>query len=136
MSTAHLTPERRSEIARNAALARKGGGNRGPAPCHAPDDPTCKRCRARASEKRCRAAQKSGVFPLNFLHLDALHARLGHERARWCMAKTDAERESRRVTVAGIEREIQGELEFLGFKKLTPAELAMSNDELLAELAS
>ena len=136
MSTAHLTPERRSEIARNAALARKGGGNRGPAPCHAPDDPTCKRCRARASEKRCRAAQKTGVFPLNFLHLDALHARLGHERARWCMAKTAAERVSRRVTVAGIEREIQGELEFLGFEKLTPAELAMSNDELLAELAS
>jgi hypothetical protein len=31
------------------------------------------------------------------------------------MAKTDAERESRRVTVAGIEREIQGELESLGF---------------------
>jgi len=136
MSTRNLPPERRSEIARNAALARKGGGNRGPAPCHAPADLTCKRCRARASEKRCRAAQKSRVFPLNFLHLDALHARLGHERARWCMAKTDAERESRRVTVAGIEREIQGELEFLGFKKLTPAELAMSNDELLAELAS
>jgi len=55
------------------------------------------------------------LVPLNFLHLDALHARLGHERARWCMAKTDAERESRRVTVAGIEREIQGELESLGF---------------------
>jgi len=115
MSTAHLTPERRSEIARNAALARKGGGNRGPAPCHSPDDPTCKRCRARASEKRCRAAQKSGLVPLNFLHLDALHARLGHERARWCMEKTTAERESRRVTVAGIEREIQCELESLGF---------------------
>ena len=136
MSTAHLPPKRRSEIARNAALARKGGGNRGPAPCHAPDDPTCKRCRARASEKRCRAAKKSGVFPLNFLHLDALHAQLGHERARWCMARTTAERESRRVTVAGIEREIQGELEFLGFKKLTPAELAMTDEELLAELAS
>ena len=136
MSTAHLPPERRSEIARNAALARKGGGNRGPAPCHAPDDPTCKRCRARASEKRCRVAKKSGVSPLNFLHLDALHARLGHERARWCMAKTAAERELRRVTVAGIEREIESELEFLGFEKLTPAELAMSNDELLAELAS
>jgi len=124
MSTAHLTPERRSEIARNAALARKGGGNRGPAPCHAPDDPTCKRCRARASEKRCRVAKKSGVVTLNFLHLDALHARLGHERARWCMAKTAAERESRRVTVAGIEREIQDELAFLGFGALTPAELA------------
>jgi hypothetical protein len=52
------------------------------------------------------------------------------------MAKTDAERESRRVTVAGIEREIQGELAFLGFEKLTPAELAMSDAELLAELAS
>lgn len=115
MSTAHLTPERRSEIARNAALARKGGGKRGFPPCHSPDDPTCKRCRARASEKRCRAAQKSGLVPPSFLHLDALHARLGHERARWCMAKTDAERESRRVTVAGIEREIQGELAFLGF---------------------
>jgi hypothetical protein len=31
------------------------------------------------------------------------------------MAKTDAERESRRVAVAGIEREIQGELALLGF---------------------
>jgi hypothetical protein len=29
------------------------------------------------------------------------------------MAKTDADRESRRVTVAGIEREIQCELELL-----------------------
>ena len=114
MSTRNLSPERRSEIARNTALARKGGGNRGPAPCHSPDDPTCKRCRARASEKRCRAAQKSGLVPLNFLHLDALHARLGHERARWCMAKTTAERESGRVTIAGIEREIQCELESLG----------------------
>lgn len=115
MSTRNLSPERRSEIARNAALARKGEGNRGPAPCHSPDDPACKRCRARASEKRCRAAQKSGVIPLNFLHLDALHARLGHARARWCMAKTDAEREARRVAVAGIELEIGNELALLGF---------------------
>ena len=59
MSTRHLPPERRSEIARNASLARKGGGNRGPAPCHSPNDPTCKRCRARASEKRSRAAKKA-----------------------------------------------------------------------------
>jgi hypothetical protein len=115
MSTAHLSPERRSEIARNAALARKGGGNRGPAPCHSPDDPTCKRCRARASEKRCRAAKKSGVVTLNFLHLNALHARLGHERARWYMAKTDADLEAARVAVARIDREIQGELALLGF---------------------
>ena len=59
MSTRHLPPERRSEIARNASLARKGGGNRGPAPCHAPDDPACRRCRNRASEKRSRAAKNA-----------------------------------------------------------------------------
>ena len=59
MSTRHLPPERRAEIARNASLARKGGGNRGPAPCHSPNDPTCRRCRARASEKRSRAAKKA-----------------------------------------------------------------------------
>ena len=72
----------------------------------------------------------------DYSHLDALQSRLGHERARWNAAKTDAERESRRVTVAGVEREIESELEFLGFGKLTPDELAMSDDELLAELTA
>ncbi len=69
-------------------------------------------------------------------HLDALHTRLGHESTRWSTAKTDREREARRVTVAGIEREIQSELKFLGFGTLTPAELAMTDAELLAELAA
>lgn len=54
MTKDSLTPERRSEIARNAFLARKvnAGGRK---PCHEMPDPTCKRCRARGSEQRSRA---------------------------------------------------------------------------------
>ena len=68
MSTRHLPPERRSEIARNASLARKGGGNRGPAPCrNAVDGPHmvpvegCRRCQLRESEKLSRARKNGDV---------------------------------------------------------------------------
>ena len=65
MSTRHLPPERRSEIARNAALANKSKG-RGFKPCrNAPDGPHlvpvegCRRCRLRESEKRSRSAKNA-----------------------------------------------------------------------------
>lgn len=65
-------------------------------------------------------------------HLDALNLRLSHEKSRLANAKTEAEKELRRVWVAQIEREISGELNFLG--KSEPELPEMSDDELLAEL--
>lgn len=65
MSTAHLPPERRSEIARNAAIARNSpkfkhaGKPRGKAPCHSPADPDCRTCRLRENNQRWRAAKKA-----------------------------------------------------------------------------
>lgn len=67
MSTRHLPPERRIEIARNAAKANKSKG-RGVKPCrNAPDGPHlvpvdgCKRCRLRESEKLSRARKNGEV---------------------------------------------------------------------------
>ena len=57
MSTANLPPERRAEIARNAAKARKNWGRQGRKPscvCGA-----CQRCRRRAIEKKYRANKKA-----------------------------------------------------------------------------
>lgn len=56
-------------------------------------------------------------------HLDALQLRLSHERDRLARAKTEQEREMRRVWVAQIEKEIGLERD-------------MTDDELLAELMS
>jgi hypothetical protein len=65
-------------------------------------------------------------------HLDALQVRLSNERNRLAAAKTDGERELRRVYVAQCEKEIAGEKAFLGIVDAPAA--AMSDDELLAEL--
>lgn len=56
MSTAHLPPERRAEIARNAIAKRKSWATAGRKPCHSPADPACKRCRRREIERRSQAA--------------------------------------------------------------------------------
>lgn len=61
-------------------------------------------------------------------HLDALELRLSHERVRLANAKSKSEKEMRAVWIAGIEKEIAREREFIG------ADVDMSDDELLAEL--
>lgn len=65
-------------------------------------------------------------------HLNALQLRLSHERDRLAAARTDNERELRRVWIAQIEREITGEYRFLGINPSEPAD--MTDDELLAAL--
>ena len=65
-------------------------------------------------------------------HLTALHRNLANERARFAVA-TGAEREMRAVWVAQLEKEVAGELAFLG---LSSDPITMSDDELLMELAA
>lgn len=60
-------------------------------------------------------------------HLNALQLRLSHERARPQSA-------IRAVWIAQIEKEIAGEMKFLGIAQ-APA-LEISDDELMAELMS
>lgn len=60
-------------------------------------------------------------------HLDALQLRLSNERGYLAAAKSEGERELRRVWIAQIEKEIAGEIEFADKRELT-------DDELLAEL--
>ena len=56
-------------------------------------------------------------------HLDALNLRLSNERIRLAAATSEGERELRKVWIAQLEKEVAGEIEFLG-----------SDDDLLAEL--
>lgn len=65
-------------------------------------------------------------------HLNALQVRLSNEKVRLANAKTPAEREMRAVWIAGIEKEISREIEFLG--KQEP-EVEMTDDEILAALS-
>lgn len=64
-------------------------------------------------------------------HLDALNLRLSHERVYLAEAKTDAERVLRRVWISQIEKEIAGEMVFLGKTCDLPE---MTDDEILKEL--
>lgn len=65
-------------------------------------------------------------------HLEHLRLGLSNARARLAEAKTESERRIREVWVAQAEREIEGELRFLGL----PADddVQMTDDELMAEL--
>lgn len=71
-------------------------------------------------------------------HLDAIDQRLRHERARVAAAKTTQEREWREHNVRMIDKEREGEVEFL--KKthgidMTPVSLDdILDDDLLKEL--
>lgn len=65
-------------------------------------------------------------------HLNALQVRLSHERARLQAAKTEQQREVFAVRVAQCEREVTGELKFLG--QTESALVEMSDDELMREL--
>ncbi len=73
-------------------------------------------------------------------HLNALELRLSHERERLRAARTPREKAFRAQQVAGCEREIAGEREFLkarGVDLSIDDEVAgLSDDELLAELES
>lgn len=66
-------------------------------------------------------------------HLNALQVRLSHERGYLAAAKTESERALRKVWIAQIEKEIAGEMTFLG--KTDEALPDMTDDELFAELA-
>ena len=61
-------------------------------------------------------------------HLNALELRLSNERGYLAKAKTEGERELRRVWIAQIEKEIAGERVFVAKQD------EMTDDELLAEL--
>ena len=67
-------------------------------------------------------------------HLHYLELQLSNERSRLADAKSDSERELRKVWVSQLEREIAKEIEFLGGKAQDLTEI--DDDELLAELAS
>jgi len=70
-------------------------------------------------------------------HLNALQLSLSNERNRLAKAKTQGERDLRKVWVAQIEKEIAHEIEFLGnhadYIEQDPS-IEMSDDELLAAL--
>jgi hypothetical protein len=67
-------------------------------------------------------------------HLVALQARLSNEKSRLNSARTKQERELRAVWVKQMEREIDGEMRFLGLP--IGADVNMTDDELLAALAA
>lgn len=66
-------------------------------------------------------------------HLGALELALSHERERLSRASNAQERALRTVWVAGLEREVSGELAFLG---ITREPVALSDDELFNELSA
>lgn len=68
-------------------------------------------------------------------HLDALQSRLAREISRRDAAKTENERNFRIREIAACEKEIAAEYKFLGIAPLTMAEILMSDDDLLRELA-
>lgn len=65
-------------------------------------------------------------------HLVALQTRLSNEKSRLNSARTKQERDLRAVWVHQIEREIDGEMRFLGLP--IGADSDMTDDELLAAL--
>lgn len=65
-------------------------------------------------------------------HLNSLRLALSHETARLVNAKSEQERTLRAVWVKQLEKEIAGELSFLGINEDPLPE--MSDDELMTEL--
>lgn len=68
----------------------------------------------------------------NTNHLDSLNLRLSHERTYLAEAKTDKEKEIRKVWIMQIEKEIEREKQFLGIEKVETDHI--SDDDLLNEL--
>lgn len=67
-------------------------------------------------------------------HLNALHVRLSHERARLPATRSQRERKLRLVWIGQIQREIAAELAFLGLPADSVDGPEMTDDGLLAEL--
>ena len=65
-------------------------------------------------------------------HLNALRLRLSHEKGYLDSAKSEAEKALRSVWITQIEKEIAGELAFLGMTESD--EFTLSDAELLARL--
>lgn len=74
-------------------------------------------------------------MPIDTSHLDAIRIRLSHERSRLAEAMLDSERKLRSSLVAGIERELAGELKFLGLPP-DPQTSDIDDDALLDALAA
>ena len=72
---------------------------------------------------------------MNRTHLDALQIRRSHELSRLNAARTEGERELRRVWLAGIDKEIASELKFLDLGDAL-FEPEMTDDEILAALTA
>jgi hypothetical protein len=70
---------------------------------------------------------------INTSHLDALNVRLSHERSYLSEAKTEKEREIRKVWIMQIEKEIEQEKKFLGMDGIEEMN-GLSDDDLLGEL--
>ncbi|MDH6674373.1 hypothetical protein M2277_005065 [Paenibacillus sp. LBL] len=70
---------------------------------------------------------------MDISHLEALELRLSNERVRLNNAKTENEKEIRKVWIVGIEKEIEKERQFLGIKE-EQTEKAVSDEDLLNEL--
>jgi hypothetical protein len=68
----------------------------------------------------------------DYSHLEALELRLSHERNYLANAKNEKERNFRLHTIAMAEKEIAGEMKFLGIEQVKFDDI--SDDELLAEL--
>ena len=71
---------------------------------------------------------------IDFIHLDALYARLNREQARLRAATTSRDVAFRASQIASCNREIVDEYKFLGIEAPVTADL--SDDELMAELAA
>lgn len=73
----------------------------------------------------------------DFAHMDALQLSLSNENIRLVNSRSKTEREWREHNILMIEKEIQGEIEFLKSRGIIGKPLPeMSDDELLAELAA
>jgi len=86
----------------------------------------------------CIYQQANGATKLenkmsNLAHLIALQTRLSNEKQHIVSAATKAEKELRTVWIAQIEKEIQGEEDFLGLPEFLEFD-DLTDDELLAEL--
>jgi hypothetical protein len=62
-------------------------------------------------------------------HLDTLELRLSNERIRFENSKTEAERTMRQVWINQMQKEIEGEKDFIKLKELSIDELANQLNE-------
>ena len=69
----------------------------------------------------------------DFSHMNAIEARISHEKARLALARNEHESAFRLREIAAGERELAAEYRFLGIEPAT-LDTIMSDDELLAAL--